>query len=238
MLATISEDSMGTRTVPLFPLFLDLEGQRCVVVGSTAELREKCRRLLECGAEVSAIAPAFDDEWRALASQGALTLELRAFRRGDLRGARLAIADSQDDQLRRELVAEAQRERVLLNVVDAPECCDYYSAAQLRRGPLVLALGSSGAAPALVGALLRYLDARLPAGLGALAARLASERDALRQRFPEFTARARRLRNVLPIWLGELTSESAAFDLDERVRELLACAQPCDDPARCCQRRA
>jgi len=85
----------------------------------------------------------------------------RDYRPGDLAGAFLAYASSRDPGQIQRLAQEAERERVLLNVIDVPEACTFLAPAVVRRGPLQVAIGTGGASPGLAARLRRELEAQL-----------------------------------------------------------------------------
>jgi len=133
------------------PIFLRLDGRRCVVVGGDAEAERRASTCRDAGGHVTLIAPdaraAFAGP--ADAGPGRVDVVQRAYRSGDLAGAFLAYASARDAGLIAELRDEAERERVLLNVVDVPDNCTFFAPAVLRRGELCIAVGTGGASPGL-----------------------------------------------------------------------------------------
>ena len=124
-----------------YPVVLDLHERHCVVLGDTALAEEKSRGLHRSGASVVHLR--------------------RAFRPGDLAGAFLAIDASDDPDAQRAARAEADRERVLLNVVDVTHQCDWIAPALVKRGPLQVAISTSGESPYLARALRERLETML-----------------------------------------------------------------------------
>ena len=147
---------------PYFPVALDLRERVCVVFGTGALARDKADALAAAGARV--------------------TRHARAFQPGDLRGAYLAIDASGDAPVRGELRAEADRERVLLNVVDVAEECDWIAPAIVRRGPLQVAVSTSGESPFLASALRARIEAMLPAEWSPFTSLIGEVRRRLRRR--------------------------------------------------------
>lgn len=129
-----------------YPIFLDLEGKLAVVVGDGPEVAMRTLALLDVGARVRVVTRHPSAAVRDLADEGRIGLHARVIEPGDLDGAALAIATHEAGPAVRE---EATRVRVPLNVVDRAELCDWIHGAVLRRGALVAAISTSGAAPAL-----------------------------------------------------------------------------------------
>jgi precorrin-2 dehydrogenase/sirohydrochlorin ferrochelatase len=142
------------------PVFLRLEGRRCVVVGGDDAAGAKALACARAGAEVTVIAAEPVSSTTALASRG-ITLERRAYRAADLAGAFLAYASTRDPELIARLVEDAAREGVLLNVMDVPEACTFISPAVVERGDLKIAIGTGGASPGLAARLRRELEAHV-----------------------------------------------------------------------------
>jgi uroporphyrin-III C-methyltransferase / precorrin-2 dehydrogenase / sirohydrochlorin ferrochelatase len=129
-----------------YPVVLDLHERRCVVLGNTALAEEKAA---------------------GLRASGATAVHLRrGFQPGDLVGAYLAIDASDDPDGQRAARAEADRERVLLNVVDVTPQCDWIAPALVRRGPLQIAISTSGESPFLARALRERIETMLGAEWG------------------------------------------------------------------------
>ena len=145
-------------TAPLFPLFLKLAGRACLVVGAGREGEAKISSLLATGASVRVVAPeatAAVDRW---ARQGRLQWIARGFEDTDLDGMFLAVVATSRRELNQHVYQEAERRRVLCNVVDDPPHCDFYYPSVVRRGALQIAISTDGKSPALAQRLRRELE--------------------------------------------------------------------------------
>lgn len=140
-----------------FPAFLDLRGRACVVVGGGEVAYGKVLGLLPCGARVRVISPEAHPNIERLARRGTIEWERRAYRPGDVAGAFMAIAATDDTPLNSAIYDEAVRERVLVNVVDVPDQCQFIYGAVFRRGRLMAAISTGGASPAFAARLKRDL---------------------------------------------------------------------------------
>ena len=142
----------------LFPAFLKLSGRRCLVVGAGPVGEEKIRGLLRAGAEIRVLAPRATARVRALARAGRIRWEPRQFRAADLRGVFLVVAATSSAKLHEQVYLQARRRGVLCNVVDDPPHCDFYYGAVVRRGPLQIAISTSGYSPALAQRVRKQLE--------------------------------------------------------------------------------
>jgi precorrin-2 dehydrogenase/sirohydrochlorin ferrochelatase len=132
-----------------YPIFLNVAGRPVVVVGGGEVAARKVELLLECGAEVRVISPHFSDEFAPLARRPGVSLVRRSYRAGDLGGAFLAVAATDDPAVNQEVAREAAAGRVLLNVVDQPALSQFIVPSLVRRGGLTIAISTGGASPAL-----------------------------------------------------------------------------------------
>ena len=131
----------------LYPVFLKLRGKRCLVVGGGRVAYRKILDLLDCGADITAVAEEPIPECIDIAAKGELTLLVRRFRPEDIEGAFLVFAATDDDSVNAEVSALARCKGILVNVVDDPLKCDFFSGSVVKRGPLRIAVSTGGSSP-------------------------------------------------------------------------------------------
>jgi precorrin-2 dehydrogenase/sirohydrochlorin ferrochelatase len=144
----------------LFPLFLKLEGRKCVVVGAGDVAQSKIRSLLDSGANVRVIAPQANSAVEEWAHTGVIAWEARSFEASDVDGTFLVIAATSSSAVNETVFREAQQRNILCNAVDDPEHCDFYYGAVVRRGQLQVAISTDGQSPALAQRIRRELEAQ------------------------------------------------------------------------------
>lgn len=132
-----------------YPVFLNISGRKCVVVGGGQVALRKVKALLERGAHVGVISPDFCPELNKLAESGEINALRRRYQVGDLQGALIAIAATNDSDINQEVVKEARRGGVLANVVDDAEDSDFIAPSHLQRGNITIAISTAGFSPAL-----------------------------------------------------------------------------------------
>jgi precorrin-2 dehydrogenase/sirohydrochlorin ferrochelatase len=132
-----------------YPVCLILHGRKAVVVGAGKVAHRKIGSLLAVGAGVTVIAPAPCEEVRALALAGAIELQPRRYRRGDLRGAFLAVVATDQEAVNARVSADARKLGIPVNVVDRPELCSFTLPAVARRGNLSFTVSTGGRCPSL-----------------------------------------------------------------------------------------
>ncbi len=132
-----------------YPIFLNISGKRCVVVGGGQVSLRKVKVLLEHRANVEVISPDACPELNKLAEDGEISILPRSYRRGDLENAFIVIAATWCGITNLEVAREAQRKAVLVNVVDDQENSDFIAPSYVRRGDITIAVSTAGRSPAL-----------------------------------------------------------------------------------------
>jgi siroheme synthase-like protein len=178
-----------SESAALFPLFLKLEGKRCLVVGAGLIGLEKVESLLRCGASIRVVAPQAVARVQELSTQGQISWLARAYEPTDVTGCDLVIAASSDREVNRAVFEEATRQHILCNTADDPPLCDFFFASTVQRGDLQIAISTAGQSPALAQRLRREIDAQLPVDLGPWVAELGQLRREVLQAMPAGAAR-------------------------------------------------
>jgi siroheme synthase-like protein len=132
-----------------YPVFLDLRGRRCVVVGGGAVAERKVEGLLAAEAVVTVVSPMVTETLHGLAAAGRIRHVARPYRAGDVAGAQLAFVASDDRAVNAEVARDGRAAGVWVNAADDPPCCDFILPAVMRRGGVVVAVGTGGASPAV-----------------------------------------------------------------------------------------
>ena len=142
-----------------YPIFVDLNGQPCLVIGGGSVAERKVASLLDAQARVSVISPRLTRQLEAWAAELRIRTLRRAYQSGDLRGFRLVFAATSDQALHQRLAAEADAAGVLLNVADRPAACSFIVPAVVSQGDLSIAVSTSGTSPAMAQKIRRQLSA-------------------------------------------------------------------------------
>lgn len=132
-----------------YPVFLNLVGRKCVVVGGGSVAERKVERLLESGAHVKIVSPRLTPTLAAWVREGKLQHVSRQYQAGDLDGCDLAFTATDDRVLNGVIYEHAQQQRIWLNAADDPDRCDFILPSVMRRGDLTVAVSTGGASPAL-----------------------------------------------------------------------------------------
>lgn len=165
-----------------YPIFLNLSGKQCVVIGGGDVAERKVNSLLEHKACVTVVSRTLTQGLRHLAQHGAIKAYLREYRPGDLAGAVLAIAATDNAETNATVAREGEQSRVLINVVDNAALSDFIAPSIVRKGDITIAISTSGKSPALARKLAAELEEKLAPECAALASMLSEVRLELKQR--------------------------------------------------------
>jgi len=152
-----------TDSVPLFPVFLKLEGRPVLVVGGGRVAAGKIEPLLSSGAHVVVVAPNIA---ASIETMGDVRVVRREYVTSDLDGVWLVVAAA-TPEVNRHVAADAAEQRIFVNAVDDPRNASAYLGGVVRRAGVTCAISTNGRAPALAGILREGLDAVLPDDLHA-----------------------------------------------------------------------
>jgi precorrin-2 dehydrogenase / sirohydrochlorin ferrochelatase len=211
----------------LFPMFLKLEGKRCVVIGAGKVGEPKIGGLLGTGARVHVVALGASEKVHAWARDGKIILDLRTFVPEDLEETFLVIVATASRVLNEEIYREALRRGVLCNAVDVPQYCDFYYPAVVRRGDLQIAVSTGGQSPSLAQKIRQQLERQFGPGyerwvreLGATRRSvLASELDPQRKRA---LLQSLASREAFEAALAEKSEKQSAEDVGRTDRRVTA----------------
>lgn len=152
----------------LFPIFIDLRGKKCVVVGGGSVASRKINTLLEFDAQVTVVSPEFCPKILEWESQKRIETNRKEYSGGDLQGALLAVAATSDKNVNDKVWQEASDRHIFVNVADDPGKCTFVFPAVVKRDELVVGITTSGGYPALAGSIRRQIEALLPERYGEL----------------------------------------------------------------------
>lgn len=206
-----------------YPVSLEVAGRVAVVIGGEAVRHGKADSLLSAGARVTVIATGPVDALARLVGEGATVLR-REYRPGDLDGAFVCVASSDDPAIRSAIFREAESRGVLANVMDDNPHCHFAAPAVVRRGDLVIAISTGGRSPALARRLREELEERFGPRWEELVDVIGEVRERTMARLPDLAERSRRWNRALDLEeLEDLIrtgrSDEARARLEARVLE-------------------
>ncbi|NQT72908.1 MAG: bifunctional precorrin-2 dehydrogenase/sirohydrochlorin ferrochelatase [Chloroflexi bacterium] len=130
-----------------YPIFLDVKGKRCLVIGGGSVALRKTNMLIDHEAKVVVISPQLCTELEELGEK--IITVRREYQTGDLDGAFVVVAATDNQAINEQIATDASEKGILINVVDVPDLSNFIVPSYLRRGDLTIAVSTNGKSPAL-----------------------------------------------------------------------------------------
>jgi siroheme synthase-like protein len=172
-----------------YPVYIELRGQPCVVIGGGKIAEGKVEGLLAARANVTVISPDLTVHLRELVEEKKITYLARTYQPGDLTGAFMVICATDQAEVNHQVWQEASANRQLVNVVDDTPRCNFIAPSILRKGDLTIAISTSGKAPALAVRLKERLQRELGPEYERFLELAGELREPLARHIPEFETR-------------------------------------------------
>lgn len=202
-----------------YPMFADIEGRRCLVVGGGPIGTEKVEKLLDHGAVVRLVSPRISEALAGLVGSGAIPeYRARPYRSEDLEDCFLVIAATNLDPINRMIWQDAEARNMLCNVVDVPPLCNFIVPSIVRRGELAFAISTGGASPVVAKHIRQDLEKRYGPEWQRLVDLLREVRDELKERYSTMDTRRDAVENLMAT---DVVERLRAGD-EQGVRRLMA----------------
>ena len=192
----------------LFPVFFKLHQLDVLVVGGGYVGLEKLEAILKNSpaARVTLVAAEVlqPDIYRLAEAHPHMRVVERAFRRRDLRDRDLVFLATNDRALHERIKKITRQRRIMTNVADTPDLCDFYLSSVVKKGDLKIAISSNGKSPTLTKRIREYLEVAIPDDVQTLLDNLKEVRDQLKG---DFEYKVKKLNEVTADWLNSPADE-------------------------------
>ena len=202
------------------PINLDVRDKPVVVVGGGAVAARKCSALIDAGARVTVVAQDLDGSLGEMCEKEEVFHLAREFAPGDLAGAFLVFAATDNPYVNRAVAEEAKARAILSDIADAPGLGSFTLPAVMRRGALQIAVSTGGASPALARQVRAELEARYGPEYGSALELLGKLREKLLTE-PGNSAYNKQIFNELAERLPALFKNASSAEIDNLLEKLL-----------------
>jgi precorrin-2 dehydrogenase/sirohydrochlorin ferrochelatase len=144
--------------VRYYPIFLDISGRLCIVVGGGKVSERKVERLLACGARVEVVGKDLTSALEELKKKGTILHHEEDYRPERIDGAFLVIGATDNDAVNERIAKDARERGILVNIVDDPEWCDFILPSIVEQGDLTITVSTGGRSPALAKKMRKELE--------------------------------------------------------------------------------
>ncbi len=205
------------------PIFIDLKGHPCWIIGGGVVAARKASLLIKAGADVHVIAPELGQEMRRYLDEGRIQWRQTAFSPeavADLPRPRLIISATDDEAVSHAAAEWARANNILINTADVTELCDFILPAIIERDPVTVAVSTGGASPILARWIKGALERCLPHDIGAVAQLLGQMRARVKAALPTPEVRKTFWERLLtPVFIEKAAKspKNAAQDIAEKL---------------------
>jgi precorrin-2 dehydrogenase/sirohydrochlorin ferrochelatase len=204
-----------------YPVFLDLRGRPCLVVGGGTVAERKAVSLLDAGADLTIVSPSLTPALRELVHRNKVRHRPKVFEEPDLTRFFLAIAATNNPTVNTTIAAACRARGVLVNVATAPEASAFIVPSVVERGDLMIAVSTCGASPALAKKVREDLEHAYGPEYGVFTEKLALLRQRLLAVVPSETARRQIFQAVVDSDVLDLIRQGAVREADLRIEEVV-----------------
>jgi precorrin-2 dehydrogenase / sirohydrochlorin ferrochelatase len=201
-----------------YPLYLDIKGKKCVIVGGGKVAYRKACSLKEAGADVTVISPDICPE---MSNEKELTLINKSYDESCLDGAMLVIAATDDEGVNKKVSLDAGKRNIIVNVVDRPELCTFIVPATVKRGELCISISTGGASPALAKNIREELEAVFGPEYGEYINLLTRMRDIAMSDVKDNAKRRRVLQRLAEKDILEILKTKGTEEAEAKMREII-----------------
>lgn len=195
-------------TNPLFPIFVKLHNLNLLLVGGGYVALEKLGALLANSpqANIRIVATEISQDVRNLINTNNISYEERAFEASDLEGMDLAIVAINDSEISSRIASVCKEKKVLTNVADKPDLCDFYLGSIVQKGNLKIAISTNGKSPTIAKRIKEVLNETIPDEMDDLLNNMQRIRNGLKG---DFSDKVKRLNDITSVMSVEKKKKSA-----------------------------
>jgi len=204
-----------------YPIYLNLKGKKCIVVGGGTIAERKTLSLIDCGAGVTVISPKLTKRLAELKSEKKIEHIGREYCKGDLEGAFLVIGATDNPLVNEVIYEEAGALNLLVNIVDVPERCNFIVPSIVRRGDLTISISTSGNAPALAKKIRLDLEKKFGPEYGPYLDLLGEIREKIKLKYKCADERSRAWNRILESDILSLVKNGEDELVKERIKECI-----------------
>ncbi|NJD03540.1 MAG: bifunctional precorrin-2 dehydrogenase/sirohydrochlorin ferrochelatase [Ruminiclostridium sp.] len=206
----------------VFPLFVDLGGKTCIVVGGGEVASRKVEILLRFDADLSIIAPEVSSSILSLEIQDKIKIFRKKYSEHDIDEAFLVVAATSDPEVNENVFRDAKKRNIPVNVVDDPEKCTFIFPSVVNRGDLTIGISTSGIYPVLSKKIRKITEEAFSEEYGGILRLLADFRVKVRKSHIDQPEKEKLLKQVIDEFYdnGVISHEALKAILDKHLSYL------------------
>ena len=206
-----------------YPMFVKLKNKKCTVIGGGMVAERKVSLLIEAEALVEVISPFLTDRLKQFSEDGKINYLKRNYKNGDGASSFLVIAATDNHDVNREIYENCSKLDILVNVIDAPELCDFIVPSSIIRGPVTITVSTDGKSPALAKKIKKEIEQVYGDEYGKLAALMGNLRPRIQNSINDEVKRMKFWENLLNSNILSLLKNGKESEIEELIETCLSC---------------
>jgi len=201
-----------------YPLYLNIKGKKCVIVGGGKVAYRKACSLKDAGADVTVVSPVICPE---MVNEKGITFVNKSYDERFLDGSLLVIAATDDEEVNKKVSLDARERNIIVNVVDRPELCSFIVPSTIRRGDLCISISTGGASPALAKNIRKELEDIFGPEYGEYISLLTRMRNVALSEIKDDAKRRKVLRRLAEKDMQEIVKTKGTREAEAKMREII-----------------
>jgi precorrin-2 dehydrogenase / sirohydrochlorin ferrochelatase len=202
-----------------YPIFLNIQNKKCVVVGGGNVAWRKVCSLKEVGARVIVISPEFCPE---LEKEEGIERIKQKYNKEFLKDALVVIASTDDEEVNKNIYYDAIEKGQLVNVVDRPEFCSFIVPSSIVRGDLSVCISTGGASPALARNIREHLEKQFGNEYSEFTKILAETRRKILSEVKDESVRRDILQSIAGLDMLEVLKKEGVVEIKKKISEIIS----------------
>lgn len=162
-----------------FPIFLNFENKKILVVGGGKIATSKIEKLLDFTKNITIISKSFTKKLAKKINKNSLISKKRAYQKDDIKGYDIVIVATNDIKLQKNIYKEAKKQNCLFNCSDIKKYCDFTFSSFMKKDDLIVAISTSGVSPALAKQMKKYFSKLIPEDISLFLQQMREDRKSL-----------------------------------------------------------
>lgn len=206
----------------LFPIYLDLSGKNCLVIGGGPVAERKVENLLEYEVNIKLVSPQVEKKIKEWSLDGSITWLPREFENPDLDGIFMVFVATNDGSVNRRVVELCRQRGILANAVDDPPNCDFFIPSLIRHNSLVVAISTEGKSPLFARKLREELEKVITPEYGEYVEILGELRTRVKNDVPDIELRKKIFENLVNSDILNLLKAGEKEKARERIEQCMS----------------
>ena len=204
-----------------YPINLNVENKKCVVIGGGKIALEKISGLIEANAKVEVIAPKVCAEVEELFQSGKINLIREKYSSEKISDGVILIAATNNFELNQKILSDGREKNFLVNIVDSFDG-DFTVPSRIRRGDFLLAISTGGKSPGFSRFVRQMLEKDFDENFAQGIEIISKYRAEVKKILPTFEERINFWREILTEKVWEMLKAGKISEIEDKIKKSLS----------------